>query len=282
MGVHISFVQSVGMDKWSEKNIRTMLVGGNARARSFFRQHGLEDMRDTAGVAARYSAPAAKRYAKMLADEATTQKPEEVVKNLFKEAVSEEVDFFANELGETSAKPKMQNSGAAAAAKVRQAERQAALTAGQQNKPPTAAPSPSPEPAADDWGAAQETAVKPKARPKIRMGAKKKSGVKKLGGAKKIGATKKVAQEVDWDGLDAKLPDDVTEPAAVTIEPGQEADALKAAISQAKATSKPSAVKKADGRLGFGQLGPKPGSMGFGSTCMGFQADFLCSCLQFC
>jgi|EP01049_Picozoa_sp_SAG25_P010024 ADP-ribosylation factor GTPase-activating protein 2/3 len=87
MGVHVSFVQSVGMDKWSEKNLRTMLVGGNARAKAYFRQHGFDSMADKAGVAARYSSPSGRRYAKMLADDVMTKKPEEAVAQLFHQPV---------------------------------------------------------------------------------------------------------------------------------------------------------------------------------------------------
>ena len=39
LGVHISFVRSVTMDSWSEKQIRTMEFGGNQKFNSFLLQH---------------------------------------------------------------------------------------------------------------------------------------------------------------------------------------------------------------------------------------------------
>lgn len=42
MGVHISFVQSVKLDKWTDENVCKMLAGGNANGKAFFRQHGFD------------------------------------------------------------------------------------------------------------------------------------------------------------------------------------------------------------------------------------------------
>jgi len=41
LGVHISFVRSVTMDSWSEKQLRRMMVGGNSAFTNFFRQQGI-------------------------------------------------------------------------------------------------------------------------------------------------------------------------------------------------------------------------------------------------
>jgi len=40
LGVHKSFVRSTGLDSWKRHEIRMMEVGGNGKARDFFRQHG--------------------------------------------------------------------------------------------------------------------------------------------------------------------------------------------------------------------------------------------------
>jgi len=41
LGVHISFVRSVTMDSWSEKQLRRMMAGGNSAFTNFFRQQGI-------------------------------------------------------------------------------------------------------------------------------------------------------------------------------------------------------------------------------------------------
>jgi len=43
MGVHISFVRSTEMDKWTAEQIKTMTVGGNENARNFFKDKGWND-----------------------------------------------------------------------------------------------------------------------------------------------------------------------------------------------------------------------------------------------
>lgn len=43
LGVHISFVRSVDLDKWKPTQLKLMQLGGNRRLRDFFRQHGIPD-----------------------------------------------------------------------------------------------------------------------------------------------------------------------------------------------------------------------------------------------
>lgn len=47
MGVHVTFVRSVELDKWKPAEMEAMKRGGNGNARSFFRAHGITDMEKT-------------------------------------------------------------------------------------------------------------------------------------------------------------------------------------------------------------------------------------------
>lgn len=44
MGVHTTFVRSVDLDEWTQRQIDAMRLGGNGNARKFFRSHGVSDM----------------------------------------------------------------------------------------------------------------------------------------------------------------------------------------------------------------------------------------------
>lgn len=41
MGVHLSFVRSIEMDSWTEKQLTMMQMGGNQALRTFFESHGI-------------------------------------------------------------------------------------------------------------------------------------------------------------------------------------------------------------------------------------------------
>jgi len=47
LGVHLSFVRSVSMDKWKESELEKMKVGGNRQAKEFFLQHANFDFSTT-------------------------------------------------------------------------------------------------------------------------------------------------------------------------------------------------------------------------------------------
>lgn len=44
MGVHLTFVRSVDLDEWTQRQIDAMRLGGNGNAREFFRKNGLTDL----------------------------------------------------------------------------------------------------------------------------------------------------------------------------------------------------------------------------------------------
>ena len=58
LGVHLSFVRSVTMDKWKESELEKMKVGGNRRMKTFF-----EDRADANGpIRTKYNTKAASLY----------------------------------------------------------------------------------------------------------------------------------------------------------------------------------------------------------------------------
>ncbi|KAL3895375.1 MAG: hypothetical protein SGARI_007469, partial [Bacillariaceae sp.] len=60
MGVHTTFVRSVDLDEWTQRQIDAMRLGGNANARKYFREHGLTDMHGK--IEKKYNSKAAKAY----------------------------------------------------------------------------------------------------------------------------------------------------------------------------------------------------------------------------
>ena len=65
MGVHTTFVRSIDLDEWTQRQIDAMRLGGNANARTFFRQHGLTDMHGK--IEKKYKSKAAVAYRAELA-----------------------------------------------------------------------------------------------------------------------------------------------------------------------------------------------------------------------
>ncbi|KAL1130613.1 hypothetical protein AAG570_011855, partial [Ranatra chinensis] len=60
LGVHLSFVRSISMDKWKDIELEKMKVGGNRNAKDFFSSQ--EDWDDTAPVQQKYNTRAAALY----------------------------------------------------------------------------------------------------------------------------------------------------------------------------------------------------------------------------
>lgn len=70
LGVHMSFVRSTTLDSWTDDQLQIMAVGGNQRARTFFKQHGWDDV-GSDKIEAKYSSRAAQLYKKQLEKDAT-------------------------------------------------------------------------------------------------------------------------------------------------------------------------------------------------------------------
>ncbi|KAL3808663.1 hypothetical protein ACHAXA_001235 [Cyclostephanos tholiformis] len=64
MGVHITFVRSVDLDEWTQRQIDAMRIGGNDTARKFFAKHGCTDMK---GTEKKYTGKAGMAYRSELA-----------------------------------------------------------------------------------------------------------------------------------------------------------------------------------------------------------------------
>ncbi|XP_063703713.1 ADP-ribosylation factor GTPase-activating protein 1 [Culicoides brevitarsis] len=60
LGVHLSFVRSVTMDKWKDLELEKMKVGGNQRAREFFEEQ--DDYDDSMSIQQKYNTRAAALY----------------------------------------------------------------------------------------------------------------------------------------------------------------------------------------------------------------------------
>jgi ADP-ribosylation factor GTPase-activating protein 2/3 len=60
LGVHVSFVRSVDLDEWTQKQLDAMRLGGNGPARTYFRSHGLTDLHTR--IDKKYTSKAAMAY----------------------------------------------------------------------------------------------------------------------------------------------------------------------------------------------------------------------------
>eukprot|EP01114_Cavostelium_apophysatum_P000018 TRINITY_DN1001_c0_g1_i2.p1 TRINITY_DN1001_c0_g1~~TRINITY_DN1001_c0_g1_i2.p1 ORF type:complete len:403 (-),score=108.93 TRINITY_DN1001_c0_g1_i2:336-1544(-) len=70
MGVHISFVRSTSLDTWKQWEIKAMELGGNGKARDYFRQHGgYADPKDGKFTDTKYSSRVAEMYKAKLKQE---------------------------------------------------------------------------------------------------------------------------------------------------------------------------------------------------------------------
>ena len=179
LGVHISFVRSTNLDSWTDEQLRTMAVGGNGRARQFFRQHGWQES-GADKIADKYQSRAAALYKQTLARESATYDPatHSGASPKAGEGASDSGKLFENA---GLAFPKDDASGAATPAVSTNGEQQpAAVKSGAGGSLP---------------GAAAAAAQKPPVSKgsKLVLGGAKKAG--KPG--KKLGLVKKVEADVD-------------------------------------------------------------------------------------
>jgi len=62
LGVHISFVKSTGLDRWTPDQILNMVAGGNGRAEAFFKKFGWSETQASDRQTEKYDSRAAKLY----------------------------------------------------------------------------------------------------------------------------------------------------------------------------------------------------------------------------
>jgi len=72
LGTHISFVRSTDLDEWNPSQIARMIIGGNSKAKSFFRNRGVPD--DASGRS-KYQSKTAENYKRAL-DNAVSDNPD--------------------------------------------------------------------------------------------------------------------------------------------------------------------------------------------------------------
>lgn len=213
LGVHISHVKSANMDKWTPEELDVFRVSnGNARARTFFAQHGWNST-ERGQIAQKYSSNAANMYKNQLAREAASKKAavgppspvgaQAAPKDFFEDAVAD----IAVSLPQTAA-PKA--APAPASSTVKAPVTPAPVQA--KEKEPAAVPEPAkPKPAASRPVSARSSII----RPSSALGAKKLVASKGGGG---LGA-KKLTTKVD-DRLFEQAPREAEPaPAANPISP---------------------------------------------------------------
>jgi ADP-ribosylation factor GTPase-activating protein 2/3 len=81
MGVHITFVKSSDLDRWTKNQFLMMVAGGNQRAHSYFKGAGWSDESST-NRTAKYTSKAAKSYKKHLKRECLKQEHKDKLMSL--------------------------------------------------------------------------------------------------------------------------------------------------------------------------------------------------------
>lgn len=178
LGVHISFVRSTNLDSWTDEQLRLMAVGGNGRARQFFRQHGWQEG-GADKIADKYQSRAAALYKQTIARESVNYDPATHLGNSPKagEGASDSGKLFENS---GLAFPKDDASGATLSVSTNGEQQSQAVKSGAGGSLSGAA-------------AAKKPASATGAKSKVMLGGAKKPS--KSG--KKLGLVKKVQEDVD-------------------------------------------------------------------------------------
>lgn len=154
LGVHLSFVRSTVLDGWSATQLKNMELGGNEKARAFFRQHGfMSGAAEKSKIGTKYQSTAAQMYReqiKSLVSGSVGSAKSSFSKLSLAEdedegALSEEDDFFKQNLAGPSA-PKAKPKAAPAPAPAAQPKKPTTTLLSEPTPTPTPAPAPAPAP----------------------------------------------------------------------------------------------------------------------------------------
>lgn len=245
LGVHVSFVRSTTLDTWTQEQLQIMAVGGNGRARQFFKQHGWQDT-GADKIEAKYTSRAAALYRQTLAREAANYESSQAGAASPADVASSVAEQHGASLGQPSMDwPESQPAAAAHKAAEQSSAVPHAAVAGA-----PAAPKP----------------VAAIAKGKLGLGARKAAGSK--GGKLGLGV-KKTVTPVD-DALFDQAPDIAPAPApapATELEPEQKQQASRFAYETLTAPEPQQQVARGqDGHLVIGGGGGGGGGDFFSSV----------------
>ena len=249
LGSHVSFVRSADMDSWLPEHLLAMKLGGNAKAKKFFKEHGWGS--DETDIVAKYGSRAAKLYHKKLyrdiKDELVMSGTDNVAK-LSPEVTKKKTPSLDGDVGldglmisSSSRSPSPSEGGRASASSLSKAAEKFIETNRNTPTPDASLNGATPLKVTAKAPAAQKPKVvklgggsTPKAK-KSRPTRRKKGGLgaKRLG-AKRLGAKRLGAKKTNADDDDA----DLREFAAQKAPSAEELEALKEKQRQIKEDEK--------------------------------------------
>lgn len=95
LGVHISFVRSVSMDAWKDREVRAMQVGGNGKLIAHFKAYGVNSL----PIQAKYNTPAAAMYRDIISALKEGRAPPTDIQPYIEEEEKEKADMAARASG---------------------------------------------------------------------------------------------------------------------------------------------------------------------------------------
>ena len=117
LGTHITFVQSLKLDKWTDENLAKMKVGGNERFSKYMKQRGIT----TQNISEKYNNAFARQYAKIIDEDAKKLLGQKTTStttpNQSQEFESDDDEFFY-EAKFVKPKPKLRKSSSSSLANV--------------------------------------------------------------------------------------------------------------------------------------------------------------------